>query len=290
MKIGFIGFGEAAFSLALGFSEAGVSNITAFDVNVHSECFGTLISGRAAKAKVFLKDSVQSVVNASDIVIAVIPPNHTLEVCEGAASFLRKGQLYVDVSASMPEAKVQMAEMVVQSGALFADVAMLGPLLSNKIRVPMAVSGSGAEVWCDFMARFNGDVENVGIVPGAASAIKLVRSIYMKGMAALMVEMLQAADYYHVTDKVVASIAKSIDDKPFESNLNRLVTGTALHAERRAYELTGSQALLREAGLDASMTNAAFIKHKYVAAYKLNEKYAGVKPDSYQTIIDDLKA
>lgn len=289
MVLGFIGFGEAAFSLAAGFSEAGIADIFAYDVNEDSEHFSALIHERAENAKVLLKKDVESVVKNADIVIAVIPPNHSLGVCREAASYLNAGQLYVDVSASTPAVKANMAEMVGVTGALFADVAMLGPLLSNRICVPMAVSGSGAAAWCSFMAQFPGDVENVGATPGAASAIKLVRSIYMKGTAALMVEMLQVADYYQVTDKVLASISKSLDGKSFGTNLNRLVTGTAVHAERRAYELTGSQALLEEAGLDSSMTDAALKKHRYVAGYGLNEKYAGANPKSYQTVINDLK-
>jgi 3-hydroxyisobutyrate dehydrogenase-like beta-hydroxyacid dehydrogenase len=124
---------------------------------------------------------------------------------------------------------------------------------------------------------------------GAASAIKLVRSIFMKGLAGLMFEMLQGADAYGVSDEVVTSIGKSLDGIAFSSHLERLITGTALHCGRRAAELKGSIAMLEEAGLAPEMTIAAKHRHEMLEPYDFAERFVGKKPDGWQEIIEIIR-
>ena len=116
-----------------------------------------------------------------------------------------------------------------------------------------------------------------------------MRSIYMKGIAGLMIEMLQAADAYDVTEEVVASISKSMDDIPFTSHLDRLVTGTALHCARRAAELKGSIAMLEEEDLSAEMTVATKHRLEALEPYKFAEQYVDSKPAGYQEIIEKIR-
>lgn len=117
---------------------------------------------------------------------------------------------------------------------------MLGSLPKDKHQVPITASGNGAEKFRELMTPWGMRITLAGEKAGSASAIKLVRSIYMKGIASLMIEMLQAADAYGVADEVVASVSKSMDGISFTSHLDRLVTGSALHCTRRAAELKGS--------------------------------------------------
>ena len=111
----------------------------------------------------------------------------------------------------------------------------------------------------------------------------------MKGIASLMIEMLQAADAYGVSDEVVASIAKSMDGTPFTSHLDRLVTGTALHCARRAAELKGSIAMLKEAGLTSEMSKAAKRKHEELIPYEFAKQYVEAKPAGWPEIIEKMR-
>ena len=144
---------------------------------------------------------------------------------------------------------------------------MLGSLPKDKHKVPITASGNGAKVFQELMTPYGMKITLAGDKAGAASAIKLVRSIYMKGIAALMIEMLEAANAYGVEDEVIASISKSMDNIPFTSHLDRLVKGTAIHCKRRAAELKGSIAMLEECGRTAEMTTAAKEKMENLVSY-----------------------
>ncbi len=285
MKIGFIGFGEAAFCICSGLRREGIEGIVAYDTLATHEAFGPTVRQRAEEAGVTLRDSVKAVAEQADILFAAVPSSYTLEVCKSVLPYLRKGQIYADVSASTPKTKQEIWALLAPTGVLFADAAMLGSLPQDQHRVPITASGNGAKALYDAMTPFGMRITCVEGGAGAASAIKLVRSIYMKGMAALMYEMLQAADAYSVTDDVVSSIATSMDGIAFTDHLKRLVTSTAIHAKRRAAELKGSLQLMDESGLDGAMTIAAKHKHELIEDYRFSEKYNAAKPSGWGEIV-----
>ncbi|MEG1850204.1 MAG: DUF1932 domain-containing protein, partial [Oscillospiraceae bacterium] len=218
-----------------------------------------------------------------------VPSSYTLDVCRSVREALGPDKLYIDVSASTPLVKQQVWEMVKDTGVLFVDAAMLGSLPQDRHRVPITASGNGVARFLELMLPLHMNITSAGDRAGDASAIKLVRSIYMKGIAALMIEMLQGARSYGVSEEVVSSIATSMDGIPFRTHLNRLVTGSALHCERRASELKGSIAMLHEAGLDARMTTASMERLEGLKPYAFAARYVQKKPQGWEEIIDAIK-
>jgi 3-hydroxyisobutyrate dehydrogenase-like beta-hydroxyacid dehydrogenase len=204
-------------------------------------------------------------------------------------SELRPGQIYADVSASTPATKIAIWEQIKDTGVYFADAAMLGSLPQDKHRVPITVSGNGAEKFKEAMEPYGMRITLAGDKAGAASAIKLVRSIFMKGIATLMIETMQAADAYDVTDEIVASIGKSMDGIPFSQHLDRLIIGSALHAKRRAAEMKGSIAMLEEEKLSSEMTVATKHRLEDLIPYNFAEKYVGGKPKSFSEVIEAIR-
>lgn len=194
----------------------------------------------------------------------------------------------MDVSASTPEIKKQVASVVEGRGALFVDAAMLGPLPVYQHRVPISASGSGAGSFIKTMTGYGMQITKISDHPGDASALKLIRSIYMKGIAGLMVEFLEAAKKYGVEEAAISSIDETMNAKTFVETMNRLVTGSALHAKRRAVELGGSIEMLQESDIDASISIAAQKKLERLAQLDIPEKYKGSKPDTWEEILDLL--
>lgn len=289
MKIGFIGFGEAAFCICSGFKEQGTSGIVAYDALANDEKMGKLVHDRVSQAGVTLYETAIAVAQEVDVLFAAVPSSYTLDVCKSVLPALRKNQIYVDVSASTPQVKKQVWALLENTGVLFADAAMLGSLPQDRHRVPITASGNGAKAFFDAMTPHEMRITCVEGGAGAASAIKLVRSVYMKGWAALMIEMLQAADAYNVSADVISSVGQSMDGIDFKTHLKRMVTGTAIHAKRRSAELKGSIQMLEECGLDDTMTAAAKHKHDLVEAFHFNERYISSKPSGYDEIIDLMK-
>lgn len=289
MNIGFIGFGEAAYNISLGLHSEGSDPIRAFDNMANDAVFGERVQTRAKEAGVTLVDSYKTLAESSDLIIVPIPPAFSLDAAKSIAPFMRPGQVYADVSGATPDEKKAIADVLAEHGVLFADGAMLGALAKYQHRVPIVTSGSGAAAFAEYMNPRGMKIRVVEGGPGAASAIKLVRSIFMKGIAALMIDTMQAADAYDVSDEIVASLSKSLDGIPFVSHLDRIVTGTALHCTRRAAELKGSVAMQEEAGLNPEMTLASKHGHEALEKYEFAKRYVGSKPSGWQEIIEAIR-
>lgn len=285
MRIGFIGFGEAAYYISLGLKEEGAGDFIAYDKLGADPVLGKQVAARAKEAQAVMVSSAAQVADSSDVIISAVPSSYALDVCQEIMSVLRNGQIYADVSASTPAVKQTIWEAVKETGVLFADAAMLGSLPKDRHQVPITASGNGAAAFKEVMTPFGMRITTVGEQAGDASAIKLIRSIYMKGIAALMIEMLQAADCCGVSQRVLTSVSASMDHIPFTEHLNRLVTGTAVHWHRRAAELSGSSDMLRECGIDPIMTMAAKKSMEALEAYHFAERYREQKPGGWEDII-----
>jgi 3-hydroxyisobutyrate dehydrogenase-like beta-hydroxyacid dehydrogenase len=289
LNIGFIGFGEAAFNLSMGLFEEGVRGIRATDTMADHPVMGRLIHERSEAAQVELMPTAQELVEWADIFFTPVPTTLTVDLAKSIRDQLKPGKIYADVSASTPKTKETIWEIIKDTGVLFADAALLGSLPASRHKVPILVSGNGAQAFMDAVTPLGMNVSVIGDKPGDASAIKLIRSIYMKGVAALMVEMLQAADAYGVSDKVIASVAESMDASPFVPAMNRLVTGTAIHCVRRAAELKGSIELLEEAGLDPSIVAAAKQIHESLEKYNFAEKNVTHRIKQWEDVIIPIR-
>lgn len=139
------------------------------------------------------------------------------------------------------------------------------------------------------MNAYGMNITKISDQPGDASALKLIRSIYMKGIVGLLIEFLEISKKYNVEHQVISSLSDTIDSKSFEETMNRLVTGSALHAKRRAVELLGSIEMLDEAEIDASMSRAAQQKLERLADFHFAERFDGVKPASWEEVIDVMR-
>ena len=131
------------------------------------------------------------------------------------------------------------------------------------------------------MTPYGMDITKVSENPGDASAIKLVRSIYMKGVAALYLELLEAAHEFNIEELVLDSISETMDSKSFKETMNRLVTGSSIHALRRSIELDGSIQMLEASNLNSVMSKAAKNKLERLATFNLKEKFKGQKPNHW---------
>ena len=273
MKFGFIGFGDAAYNICIGLKGRGVAaDISAFDVMQDTK---PLVRQRAEEAGVKLLTSQAELAQSVDVVFVVVKPGIDLEIFKGISSVLRPGQLCADLSASTPEIKKQIWDVLEPTGVLFADAAMMGLLAINKDQVPVSASGNGAQALYDALTPLGMKVTVVGDAPGAASGMKLLRSIYMKGHDALFFEMLRAAEKYGIFDEMIRNVGVSLDPFTIAQQADLVFPGLGIHAARRATELEGTVEMLEEAGIDASMSKAIQRQLELIAELNLDEVYQG---------------
>jgi len=208
-----------------------------------------------------------------------------LQAALAVQAALDGSKIYADVSTSSPQTKKKIAAAVEEKGAGFVDGALMDALSKYRHKVPTLVSGSGSDRFIRLMQPYNMALTKVSDTPGDAIAIKLVRSIYMKGLASLAVELLEAASKLGVEALVLKSIGESMNPFTFEDKMNSLVTASAIHAERQAHEMADVMAMLEEMGIEPTMTNATKRRLEWLASKKLKEKFQGRKPKRWEEVV-----
>ena len=108
----------------------------------------------------------------------------------------------------------------------------------------------------------------VGAEVGRASAIKMIRSVMVKGIEALTDEMMAAAAAAGVADEVLASLDASEAARPWVQraayNLERMAT----HGARRAAEMEESAKTLQSLGVEPLLTRATVQRQRAAATKK----------------------
>lgn len=193
----------------------------------------------------------------ADLILAMVPGGAAYEAASEAAPVLKAGQIYADLGRASPPVKEKISQLIEPSGALFVDVAIMGALPQDKHRVPTLVSGKEAASYCELVRPFGMKAEVAGDRPGRAAAIKMFRSIMMKGIEALVFEALLAARTWNVTDTVMESVSESLGSRPLYPDwASHFVRGGAIHAARRAHEMDMVIETMQDVGVEARMTHA----------------------------------
>jgi 3-hydroxyisobutyrate dehydrogenase-like beta-hydroxyacid dehydrogenase len=236
MEVAVLGLGEAGGRIASDLVAAGCA-VRGFDPVRKTE--GITNAETAAKA-----------VAGAEVVLSINAASVALEVAADVAGALGAGALYADLNTSAPELKRELSEAV---PVQFVDVALVGVVPASGLATPALASGAGAERFAGLLRPLGMPVEVVGPRPGDAAALKLLRSVFMKGIAAAAIESLQAAEAAGVEQHVRSDIAAVLG----EPLLDRLLVGSRAHAARRVDEMHAAAAYVEELGVEPRVSAAA---------------------------------
>ncbi len=251
----FIGFGEAAQHLSRGLKQAGAGTLQAYDI-LFGKPDGERLKTRAAEIGVACAGSAADAVKGADIVIAAVTAASSSDAARSAAPHMKAGQFYMDINSTSPAVKRANAEAVGPSGAAFVEVAVMESVPPHGHKVPMFLAGPKAKDLAEKLKPFGMRVEAVGDKYGQASSIKMLRSVLIKGMEALMLESLQAATELGVKERVLGSLKETYPGMDWPKVSDYLVGRTAQHGVRRVAEMREVARTLRDMGHEPLMAEA----------------------------------
>jgi 3-hydroxyisobutyrate dehydrogenase-like beta-hydroxyacid dehydrogenase len=250
----------------LGLGEAG-GRLAADLVSLGVDVRGYDPAAVSAPSGVARTDDPASAVAGATIVLALTTAETALAAAESALPGLQTEAIYADLNTASPALKGEIGALVARAGARFADIALLGPVPARGLATPALASGLGAQAFADAFGPLGMPVQVVSGHPGDAATLKLLRSVFMKGLAASALESLHAAGAAGHREWLEGEIAAVIG-KPL---LERLVEGSGRHAVRRVDELHAARELLLELGVEPRVVAAS--------AATLEELAATVLPD-----------
>ncbi len=284
VALGFLGFGEVGYFMSKGLKGAGFGKIVAFDrALLQDGPVASAIRSRAKEADVELCSSIQEMLGRAEILIAAVPAKFAPSAAEEVLQFSPKLRFYADVTTAKPAEKERMEKVFAEKGISYIDCAMLGPLPNYGHTVPILASGAGAAEFAELMNPFGMKIDLAEGQAGAASSIKLVRSVFMKGLEALLVESFLFARKSGAEEVVLKSIAETLK-VPFEHTAGRMIAADLVHSERRAFEVGESIELMRDMGIEPIMAEAIVKRLKKSAALGTREELGGVPPKSLHEV------
>ena len=289
MKLGFIGFGGAGYGIAKGLRQAGLGEVHYHDRMQETPPYAEVIGRHAAETGAIQAVTFGELLSRVEVVISCVTGAMAVSVADEAAPFLGTGHLYADVNTAAPRVKEEVASIVERTGAAFVDAAMMGAIPTFLHRVPILASGSGAGRFKERMQPYGMNIRLIGEKPGQASAIKMFRSIFMKGLLSLFLETLTATHRYGVDERVLGSIAESLDGVPFVETARLQMTKGAVNAERMAHEMEEVVAALEELGVPAGMSRAAREKLLWCAGFGLRERFGGELPSTLTEVLQAME-
>jgi 3-hydroxyisobutyrate dehydrogenase-like beta-hydroxyacid dehydrogenase len=243
-RIAVLGLGEAGHLYARGLARAG-AEVRGHDPALHIEEVALEDAG------VVRVDRLADAVADADLVISLVGARSAEGVAQDAMA--ASPALYADFNTTAPDVKSRIATLGIRLGVPVADVAVLAPAYRAAERTPLLASGPGAAELARMLHPFGVPVETVDAEAGAAAHLKLLRSVFMKGLAAVVLESLGAAESSGAEAWLRAQIAAELGPDG-DALVTRLLSGTYAHAERREHEVRDALAALESAGQPADMT------------------------------------
>ena len=291
-RIGLIGYGEVGKIFSSGLQDqAGVTIVSVWDLKLGNAATQTAERSHAAAAGVTAKSSMQSLCEASELVISAVTASNTLAVAQEAAPFMRPGTIFLDLNSASPGTKQQCAAVLEAAGAHYVEAGVMTSVPPHGIRVPMLLGGARAAQVAPLLAGWGMDVRAVSEQLGVASAIKMCRSIMIKGLEALVIESYATARAYGVEDQVLPTLQETFPSIDWSAQGAYFFSRVVQHGQRRAEEMRESAHTVREAGIEPLMATAIAAKHQWVADQARAGVFAGLdKVACWQDYADRLLA
>lgn len=288
LKIGFVGFGEAGYHLAKGLRGAGVTQLVAFDIHTHTPGRGERIQQRAAETGVALLESSQALAENCDLLLSVVTASSATEAATQTAPFLQVRHLYADLNSVSPETKRTIDGIIAASSARFVEAAVMAPVPPYGHKVPMLLGGAAATSLVELLAPFGMRFEVISEQVGAAVAVKMCRSVMVKGLEALLFECTLGAVKYGADERVFASLEESYPGMNWSRLAGYAISRVIEHGERRARELEQVASTLRSAGIEPVMAEAIVKRQDWGAQLGLKEHFGGQVPEDYRAIMQAI--
>jgi 3-hydroxyisobutyrate dehydrogenase-like beta-hydroxyacid dehydrogenase len=269
VRVGFLGFGEAAKTFAAGL-RGRVRSIVAFANGPRSHPpYSDALRAEADRLGVRLVGTIAALAHDADLVFSAVATSAARAVAEETAPALGAGHTFIDVNAVPPDVKEAIAALMAARGVRFVDAELMGAASLYGAAVPLYASGDGAAAFRDLASALGLSVTVVPGAAGAAAVLKMLRSVVTKGMEAVIVEAMFAAFRAGVAEAAFAAVTEPMDAVRFSDFARMCLTTDPVHAARRAQEMQSVAEVVRRLGVEPIMTDAARRRLQWSARFGL---------------------
>jgi 3-hydroxyisobutyrate dehydrogenase-like beta-hydroxyacid dehydrogenase len=268
LRVALIGFGEVGAILGRALRARGVASVRAYDLLLDDRARGAKLGEGIRAEGIAPASSAADAARSADLVICAVTASQAIAAANAAAPGLHDGSLYVDVNSASPGAKQECAAIVHAAGGRYVEMAVMTAIPPKGIATPMLSGGPHAADAAPLLAALGFRAEVASERFGVASAIKMCRSVIVKGMEAIVIESFVTARKYGVEDEVLASLAETFPGLDWEKSGGYFFQRVVQHGRRRAEELREAAVTVQEAGLEPFLASAIAARQAWVADLK----------------------
>lgn len=290
VRIAFIGFGEAAQAFTAGWRTRGPVAVSAYDILFEDPQRSTAKREECRAHGVQPAESPVAAAARADLVFSAVTADQVIAAAGSVVPGVRPGLLFLDINSAAPFRKAEAAERVAAAGGGVVDVAVMAPVHPLRHETPLLLSGPAARLAEPILAGLGMKLEVVSDRIGAASTVKMVRSIAIKGFESVIMECVTAAVRLGIEERVLPSVAASLSKRDFAGLADHVMERVVSHGGRRAAEMREVAATLEHAGLSSFMPTATAAHQQWVADLGLKAGFGGAVPQDAATIARALLA
>ena len=263
-RIGLIGYGEVGKVFCAGLKDR-VQAMSAWDLKFADASAREAQLAHAKGAGISACGSMRELCEASDLVMSAVTASNTLAVAQEAAQFIRPGALFLDLNSASPGTKQKAAAAIDAAGAHYVEAGVMTSVPPYGIKVPMLLGGAKAAELAPLLQSWGMDAKAVSDKLGVASAIKMCRSVMIKGLEALVIESYTTARAYGVEDYVLPTLQETFPSIDWSQQGAYFFSRVVQHGQRRAEEMREAANTVKEAGFPPLMAGPIADKQQWVA-------------------------
>jgi 3-hydroxyisobutyrate dehydrogenase len=285
-----VGYGEVGRIFGAALVKAG-AQVHAFDVLILDAQWAVDARARAARDGVRLESNLTEAVAKAGLVISAVTAGATAAAAGQIAAVVGIGSFVLDLNSASPRTKKECADVVNRAGARYVEAGVMTSVPPHGIRTPMLLGGPHAEALAPTLARLGFDATVGSADYGVVSAIKLCRSVFIKGMEALAIEGLLAARRHGVEKEVLASLAETHPGMDWARQADYLWRRVVQHGRRRAEEMREAAITVSDAGGSPHMAGATAEVQAWMAGLKREGVFEQVGKDAgWRELADAIDA
>jgi 3-hydroxyisobutyrate dehydrogenase-like beta-hydroxyacid dehydrogenase len=265
-RIGFLGFGEVGQRFAADLRARDARHeLATFDLLLHQAAAGEGMRRHAAATSVDVMADAAALADETSLIFSAVTADQTLSAARSLAARDLADTWVIDVNSAAPETKIECAALVAAAGGRYVEAAVMTSVPPHGIRVPMLLGGAHAAAAEKMLGELGFVAETVSSEVGIASAIKLCRSVIIKGFESLVVESFTAARHFGVEQQVLASLKETYPQFDWEKQGDYLFSRVIQHGKRRAEEMRASAQMIDTTGVGGTMAAAIAERQDSVA-------------------------
>uniref|UniRef100_UPI000D384220 DUF1932 domain-containing protein n=1 Tax=unclassified Variovorax TaxID=663243 RepID=UPI000D384220 len=257
IALGLIGHGEVGAIFGRGLrGQPGIDRIAAWDIRFAGAATGEAARAEAEAHGVHAASGMAALCAGADLLVSAVTASQTLAVAEEAARHARAGTRFLDLNSASPGTRQRAAEALRAAGVDYVEAGVMTSVPPYGIRVPMLLGGPQAGALAAMLDGWGMDATAVSDTLGVASAIKMSRSIMIKGLEALVIESFTTARRHGVEAQMLATLSETFPQIDWPRQGAYFFSRVVQHGRRRAEEMHEAARTVREAGFAPLMAEA----------------------------------